>query len=184
VAHFFSFSLPLSQRWLSTRTRSLAKRRRALARRTCPGSAFAESLQLTLSGCDAGRSADAFAKKEWYDVKAPSIFVKRDLCKTVVNKTQGQSKCCWARFARCSSAGRVRCCAVACRCCLFDGASVYRLDSTLNCCVFGAFTTEIARDGLINRVFEASLGDLKEDAQEDAFRKFSFRYAALQQHAA
>jgi len=33
--------------------------------------------------------ADAFAKKEWYDVQAPSIFDQRNIGKTVVNKTVG-----------------------------------------------------------------------------------------------
>jgi len=35
--------------------------------------------------------------------------------------------------------------------------------------------TKIARDSLINRVFEVSLGDLKANAEDDAFRKFSLR---------
>jgi len=35
--------------------------------------------------------------------------------------------------------------------------------------------TRIARDGLMNRVFEVSLGDLKPNAEDDAFRKFRLR---------
>jgi small subunit ribosomal protein S3Ae len=35
--------------------------------------------------------------------------------------------------------------------------------------------TKIARDTLMGRVFEVSLGDLKEDAEEEAFRKFKIR---------
>jgi len=33
---------------------------------------------------------DPFAKKEWYDVKAPVQFANRQVCKTIVNKTTGQ----------------------------------------------------------------------------------------------
>lgn len=35
--------------------------------------------------------------------------------------------------------------------------------------------TKIARDTLMGRVFEVSLGDLKEDTEEEAFRKFKLR---------
>jgi small subunit ribosomal protein S3Ae len=73
----------------------------------------------------AGKKAtDPFAKKEWYDVKAPSVFQIRNLGHTVVTKTAGQ---------------------------------------------------KIARDSLVGRVFESSLGDLKESAEDDAFRKFRFK---------
>jgi hypothetical protein len=34
-------------------------------------------------------SLDPFAKKEWYDVKAPASFPTKQICKTVVTKTQG-----------------------------------------------------------------------------------------------
>lgn len=67
---------------------------------------------------------DPFAKKEWYDVKAPSPFSIRQIGKTIVTRTQG---------------------------------------------------TRIARDGLINRVFTVSLGDLKPDGEDDAFRKFKLK---------
>jgi len=72
----------------------------------------------------ARKLADAFAKKEWYDVRAPAVFPIRGVCKTPVNKTQG---------------------------------------------------TRIARDFLIGRVFEVSLGDLKPQAEDDAFRKFQLK---------
>lgn len=36
-------------------------------------------------------SSDPFARKEWYDIKAPAVFTNRQVGKTVVNKTQGQS---------------------------------------------------------------------------------------------
>jgi small subunit ribosomal protein S3Ae len=68
--------------------------------------------------------ADPFAKKEWYDVKAPSSFTVRDLGKTVVTKTVGQ---------------------------------------------------KIARDSLLGRVFRVSYGDLKQNAEDEAFRKFKFK---------
>jgi len=32
---------------------------------------------------------DPFTRKEWYDIKAPSMFKQRDVGKTLVNKTQG-----------------------------------------------------------------------------------------------
>jgi len=35
--------------------------------------------------------------------------------------------------------------------------------------------TKLAKDGLMGRVFEASLGDLKANAEDDAFRKFKLR---------
>jgi len=42
----------------------------------------------------AGKKAtDPFAKKEWYDVKAPSVFQIRNLGHTVVSKTAGQKNC-------------------------------------------------------------------------------------------
>jgi len=73
----------------------------------------------------AGRKVvEPFAKKEWYDVKAPSVFQIRNLGHTVVTKTAGQ---------------------------------------------------KVARDSLVGRVFESSLGDLKESAEDDAFRKFRFK---------
>jgi small subunit ribosomal protein S3Ae len=72
----------------------------------------------------ARKVADPFVKKEWYDVRAPSVFPTRALGHTVVTKTQGN---------------------------------------------------RIAKDSLLGRVFEVSLGDLKESSEDDAFRKFSFR---------
>jgi len=70
------------------------------------------------------KATDPFAKKEWYDVKAPAAFATRDLGKTVVTKTIGQ---------------------------------------------------KIARDSLLGRVFEISFGDLKKNAEDEAFRKFKFK---------
>jgi len=73
--------------------------------------------------------ADPFAKKEWYDIKAPSVFPIRDIGKTPVTKTQGQRN---------------------------------------------------SRDSLLGRVMESSLGDLKEAAEDDAYRKFTFRVEEVQ----
>jgi small subunit ribosomal protein S3Ae len=36
-------------------------------------------------------SADAFARKEWYDVRTPSFFNTRNAGKTPINRTQGTS---------------------------------------------------------------------------------------------
>ena len=35
---------------------------------------------------------DPFSKKDWYDVKAPSMFAVRQIGKTLVTRTQGTSK--------------------------------------------------------------------------------------------
>jgi hypothetical protein len=39
------------------------------------------------------RSADAFARKDWYDIRTPSYFETRTAGKTPVSRTQGTSKC-------------------------------------------------------------------------------------------
>lgn len=39
-------------------------------------------------------SVDPFTRKDWYDVKAPSMFTSRQVGKTLVNRTQGTSKFC------------------------------------------------------------------------------------------
>merc|ERR1712093_655495 len=36
-----------------------------------------------------GKAVDPFLKKEWYDIKAPSMFTERSCGKTLVSKTQG-----------------------------------------------------------------------------------------------
>jgi len=70
------------------------------------------------------KAADPFSKKEWYDVRAPSVFPTKTIGKTIVTKTTG---------------------------------------------------TKIARDSLLGRLFEVSLGDLKPDGEDEAFRKFLLR---------
>jgi len=67
---------------------------------------------------------DPFAKKEWYDVKAPSMFQTRQVGKTFTTKSAGN---------------------------------------------------KLARDNLLGRVFTVSLGDLKPNSEDDAFRKFSLQ---------
>jgi small subunit ribosomal protein S3Ae len=39
-----------------------------------------------------GFSIDPFTRKDWYDVKAPSMFATRQIGKTLVNRTQGTSE--------------------------------------------------------------------------------------------
>jgi len=75
------------------------------------------------------KAADPYSKKEWYDLKAPSVFPTRDIGKTVVTKTQGQRN---------------------------------------------------SRDSLLGRVMESSLGDLKDSAEDEAYRKFSFKIEDIQ----
>jgi small subunit ribosomal protein S3Ae len=48
-----------------------------------------------------GKKTDPFARKEWYDVKAPSVFTKRDVGKTLCTKTTG------TKLAKDSLMGRV-----------------------------------------------------------------------------
>jgi len=72
---------------------------------------------------------DPFTKKEWYDVKAPSMFVNRNIGKTIATKSQGN---------------------------------------------------KLARDTLIGRVFQVSLGDLKVNGEDDAFRKFALQVEEVQ----
>lgn len=43
-------------------------------------------VDLILSG---GFRADPYAKKDWYDIKAPSVFGVRNVGKTLVTRTQG-----------------------------------------------------------------------------------------------
>jgi small subunit ribosomal protein S3Ae len=35
---------------------------------------------------------DPFSRKEWYDIKAPSMFPARNVGKTLVNRSQGAPK--------------------------------------------------------------------------------------------
>ena len=42
--------------------------------------------------------ADPFAKKDWYDIKAPSVFTTRNVGKTLVTRTQGTKVCFFKLF--------------------------------------------------------------------------------------
>ena len=42
--------------------------------------------------------ADPFAKKDWYDIKAPSVFTTRNVGKTLVTRTQGTKVCFFEVF--------------------------------------------------------------------------------------
>jgi hypothetical protein len=39
------------------------------------------------------RAVDPFLKKEWYSIKAPSMFQVRDVGKTLITRTQGTKVC-------------------------------------------------------------------------------------------
>ena len=39
--------------------------------------------------CFRARSVDPFTKKDWYDIKAPSMFSVRNIGKTLVSRTAG-----------------------------------------------------------------------------------------------
>lgn len=75
------------------------------------------------------KAIDPFARKEWYNVKAPSIFPTRQIGKTIATKSTG---------------------------------------------------TKLARDNLLGRCFNVSLGDLKPDSDDDAYRKFRLRIEDVQ----
>jgi len=75
------------------------------------------------------KKIDPFSKKEWYDIKAPSVFPIRDVGKTVVTKTLGNKN---------------------------------------------------SRDSLLGRVIPVSMGDLKPQGEDDAFRKFKLQVQEIQ----
>jgi ribosomal protein S3AE len=43
---------------------------------------------------------DPFLKKEWYDIKAPSMFQVRQVGKTLITRTQGTKVCSLAYTLR------------------------------------------------------------------------------------
>lgn len=83
--------------------------------------AVGKNKRLSKAGKKGGKKkiVDPFSRKEWYNVKAPSMFTNRMIGQTIVNRTAG---------------------------------------------------TKIASEGLKQRVFEVSLGDLNN--HDDDFRKF------------
>jgi len=75
------------------------------------------------------KKGDPFLKKDWFDVRAPNVFSKRDVGKTFATKNVGK---------------------------------------------------RLARDSLVGRVIEVSLGDLKPDGEDESFRKFKLKIEAVQ----
>merc|ERR1719221_552040 len=53
--------------------------------------AVGKNKRLTKGGKKGGKkkAGDPFLKKEWFDIKAPSVFSQRNCGKTLVTKTQG-----------------------------------------------------------------------------------------------
>jgi small subunit ribosomal protein S3Ae len=91
--------------------------------------AIGKNKRLGKKGKGKRKVIDPFTKKEWYEVRAPNMFTKRDVGWTIATKTQGK---------------------------------------------------KLARDTLMNRVIKVSLGDLKVDGEEDAFRQFKLKVNAIQ----
>lgn len=75
------------------------------------------------------KAVNPFTKKEWYTIRAPGIFTKRDCGKTLVTRTQG---------------------------------------------------TKIASEQLKGRIFEVSIADLNDKAEEEAYRKIKLRCEDVQ----
>ena len=53
--------------------------------------AVGKNKRLTKGGKKGGKkkAGDPFLRKEWYDIKAPSMFSQRNCGKTLVSRTQG-----------------------------------------------------------------------------------------------
>lgn len=77
----------------------------------------------------ARKVVDAFAKKDWFMVKAPAVFAIREIGYTMGTRSQGNKN---------------------------------------------------VRETLVGRIFEVSLGDLKVNGEDDAFRKFKLRVEEMQ----
>ncbi len=95
---------------------------------------------------------DPFSKKEWFEIKAPNVFAIRDVGYTVGTKTIGTSK---SPHHLHTSLSDVR---------------ILITHTHVLCCA-----SELVRDNVMNRVFEASLSDLKPNSEDDAFRKFKLK---------
>lgn len=57
-------------------------------------------------------SADPFAKKDWYDIKAPSVFNVRNVGKTLVTRTQGTKVILFRLFRTSIASGSLFICIV------------------------------------------------------------------------
>ncbi|KAF3680049.1 40S ribosomal protein S3a [Capsicum annuum] len=112
------------------------------------------------------KAADPYAKKDWYDIKAPSVFEVKNVGKTLVTRTQGTKE-----TASLPPQGR--------------GKTAYVPPSPDNACgvtlasVFLPLWLQIASEGLKHRVFEVSLADLQKD-EDQAFRKIRLRAEDVQ----
>jgi ribosomal protein S3AE len=101
----------------------------------------------------AGRRVDPFSKKDWYEVKAPSMFSSRNVGKTLVTRTQGTKVAPrYGLLARCAdtlvAASR-----------LFQPAILFAWSTRGN--LTRSWVLQIASDGLKGRVFDVSLADLQ-----------------------
>ena len=122
-----------------TCARWLAGRSPAAACRCAAAAAQRGSLRAPgLTPRPAARRVDPFTRKDWYDVKAPSMFTNRSVGKTLVTRTQGTKVRPHARAwgARRAAARRGR--------------------------AERAVRLQIASDALKGRVFDVSLADLQQ----------------------
>lgn len=96
-------------------------------------------------------STDPFARKEWYNIKAPSVFRSRNVGKTPVNKTAGTSTASLLSPAFCVTAGLI----------------------------LVIHFVELSQDALLGRIVEVSLADLNKD-EDQAFRNIKLRIEDVQ----
>ncbi|MFS7894855.1 putative ribosomal protein S3Ae [Helianthus anomalus] len=97
------------------------------------------------------KAADPFSKKDWYDIKAPSLFSTRNVGKTLVTRTQGTKYSVGYGYG--------------------DWGVLYL--GSYNLVMY------IASEGLKHRVFEVSLADLQND-EDHAYRKIRLRAEDVQ----
>ncbi len=121
------------------------------------------------------RSVDPFSKKDWYDVKAPSMFAVRNVGKTLVTRTQGTKVCSMIGCGRgCSVQAWKLCWQGGCHpslsllqamgCCWKGScphAACYRSRQMVPSFCCRDLAMQIASDGLKGRVFDVSLADLQ-----------------------
>jgi len=96
-------------------------------------------------------STDPFARKEWYNIKAPSVFRSRNVGKTPVNKTAGTSTASLSALLHFVWAGLI----------------------------LVIHFIELSQDALLGRIVEVSLADLNKD-EDQAFRNIKLRIEDVQ----